>query len=232
MKKILTAILLIVVAAAAGSFGKSASAGEWATLFNGKDIKSWEQKGGKATYQVEDGCLVGTTKPNTPNTFLCPPKKYGDFELTFDVQCDPALNSGVQIRSISSADEIPAGLSKADAVKAKKRADGKSLFGPQVEIAANGNAAAVWFEGVGGWLLAPKPEVTNKAYKKDGWNSYRVLAKGETIQVWVNGTKISDGKDTRTHFTKGRLGFQVHGVGQKTEPLSVRWKNIRIREIE
>ena len=83
-----------------------------------------------------------------------------------------------------------------------------------------------------GELLAPKPEVTNKVYKKEGWNSYRVLVKGEHIQVWVNGTKISDGKDTRTHFAKGRLGFQVHGVGKKTEPLSVRWKNIKIREVE
>ncbi|MCP4512762.1 MAG: DUF1080 domain-containing protein [Fuerstiella sp.] len=231
MKITLTAILLLAVVTTV-PFGKSASAGEWATIFNGRDIEGWEKKGGEATYKVEDGCIVGTTKPRTPNTFLCPPKSYGDFELTFDVQCDEALNSGVQIRSISSADEIPAGLSEKDEEKAKKKADGKSLFGPQVEIAANGNAAGVWFEGVGGWLLAPKPEVTNKAYQKDDWNAYRVLAKGETIQVWVNGTKISDGKDTRTHFTKGRLGFQVHGVGQKTEPLSVRWKNIRIRDVE
>ncbi|MDG2130042.1 MAG: DUF1080 domain-containing protein [Fuerstiella sp.] len=231
MKITLTAILLLAVVTTV-PFGKSASAGEWATIFNGRDIEGWEKKGGEATYKVEDGCIVGTTKPRTPNTFLCPPKSYGDFELTFDVQCDEALNSGVQIRSISSADEIPAGLSEKDEEKAKKKADGKSLFGPQVEIAANGNAAGVWFEGVGGWLLAPKPEVTNKAYQKDDWNAYRVLTKGETIQVWVNGTKISDGKDTRTHFTKGRLGFQVHGVGQKTEPLSVRWKNIRIRDVE
>jgi hypothetical protein len=232
MTNVMKVIVFTIVSAAVSSFATTASADEWTTLFNGKDIKGWEKKGGEASYMIEDGCIVGTTKPNTPNTFLCPPKKYGDFELTFDVQCDPALNSGVQIRSISSVDEIPAGLSEADAAKAKKRADGKTLFGPQVEIAANGNAAAVWFEGVGGWLLAPKPEVTKKAYKKDGWNSYRVLAKGEHIRVWVNGTKISDGKDTRTHFTKGRLGFQVHGVGQKTEPLSVRWKNIRIREVE
>ena len=226
MKKmiLLTAVVIL--------FGMNVSAGEWATIFNGKDIEGWEKKSGEATYKVEDGCIVGTTKPRTPNTFLCPPKKYGDFELTFDVKCDPALNSGVQIRSISNADEVPDSLSEKDAVKAKKRADGRSLFGPQVEIAANGNAAAVWFEGVGGWLLAPKREITNKVYKRDGWNKYRVFAKGEHIQVWVNGTLISDGKDTRTHFTKGRLGFQVHGVGGKTEPLSVRWKDIKIREVE
>jgi hypothetical protein len=232
MSKMSKNFLIAIMAASVSMFVSTANAAEWTTLFNGKDIKGWEKKGGEASYQVEDGCIVGTTKPNTPNTFLCPPKSYSDFELTFEVKCDPALNSGVQIRSISSADEIPAGLSEKDAAKAKKKADGKSLFGPQVEIAANGNAAGVWFEGVGGWLLAPKPEVTNKVYKDDGWNKYRVLAKGETIQVWVNGTLISDGKDTRTHFTKGRLGFQVHGVGQKPEPLSVRWKNIMIREVE
>ena len=213
-------------------FSLSATAGEWETLFNGKDIASWEKKGGIATYKVEDGCIVGTTKPNTPNTFLCPPKKYGDFELTFDVKCDPALNSGVQIRSISNKDEVPTTLEGADKKKALNRANGKSLFGPQVEIAANGNAAGVWFEGVGGWLLKPKPEITNKVYKKNDWNSYRILVKGEHIQVWVNGTQISDGKETRTHFENGRLGFQVHGVGKKKEPLSVRWKNIKIRTVE
>ena len=232
MSKISKIFLIAIMAASVSMFVSTANAAEWTALFNGKDIKGWEKKGGEASYKVEDGCIVGTTKPNTPNTFLCPPKSYSDFELTFEVKCNPALNSGIQIRSISDADEIPAGLSEKDAEKAKKKADGKSLFGPQVEIAANGNAAGIWFEGVGGWLLAPKPEVANKAYKNDGWNKYRVLAKGETIQVWVNGTLISDGKDTRTHFTKGRLGFQVHGVGQKTEPLAVHWKNIMIREVE
>ena len=226
MKKMTVTALLVLL------FSVTATAGEWETLFNGKDIDNWEKKGGAATYKVEDGCIVGTTKPNTPNTFLCPPKKYGDFELTFDVKCDPALNSGVQIRSISNKDEVPATLEGADKKKALNKANGKSLFGPQVEIAANGNAAGVWFEGVGGWLLDPKPELTNKTYKKTDWNSYRVLVKGEHIQVWVNGTQISDGKDTRTHFKNGRLGFQVHGVGKRTEPLSVRWKNIKIRTVE
>ena len=232
MRNFLMVYLVIVVTTASIAFGNNATAAEWTTIFNGKDITGWEKKGGDATYKVEDGCLVGTTKPNTPNTFLCPPKTYGDFELTFEVLCDTALNSGVQIRSISDLDEVPTGLSAPDLVKAKKKADGKSLFGPQVEIAANGNAAAVWFEGVGGWLLDPKTEITNKVYKRDGWNSYRILAQGEHIQVWLNDTKISDGKDARSHFAAGRLGFQVHGIGKKTETLSVRWKNIKIREIE
>ena len=161
MKKLMRLTILSVLVAIVSSNGTNVSAAEWNTIFNGKDIKGWEKKGGEADYRVEDGCIVGTTKPKTPNTFLCPPKKYGNFELIFEVKCDPALNSGVQIRSISSTDEFPAGLSEADVMKAKGKTDGKSLIGPQVEIAANGNAAGVWFEGVGGWLLAHKKEIGN-----------------------------------------------------------------------
>ena len=106
MGNLLLVIIVIVVAVVATAFGNNATAGEWDSIFNGKDIKGWKKKGGDATYNVEDRRLVGTTKSNTPNTFLCPPKTYGKFELTFEAQCDEALNSGVQIRSISAVDEV------------------------------------------------------------------------------------------------------------------------------
>ena len=110
MKNTVAALWVIAMAIAVSAFGKNAGADEWVSLFNGKDIEGWEQKGGEATYKVEDGCIVGTTKPRTPNSFLCPQNSYGDFELTFDVKCDEDLNSGVQIRSTSNAAHIPAGL--------------------------------------------------------------------------------------------------------------------------
>ena len=37
--------------------------------------------------------------PNTPNSFLCTEKEYGDFVLELEFKVDPALNSGVQVRS-------------------------------------------------------------------------------------------------------------------------------------
>lgn len=203
----------------------------WTEVFNGKDLKGWSRKGGQAKYEVENGVLLGTSQPNTQNTFLCPAQQYGDFELTFEVKCDAELNSGVQIRSIDNPARVPAGLSEADRKRALGRVSTGSLCGPQVEIAANGNAGGVYFEGVGGWLLSPKPAVTNPVYQRDGWNAYRVVAKGPRIQVWINGTKISDDDETRTHMRKGYLGFQVHAVGKRTEPLQVRWRNIRIREL-
>src|SRR5262245_4975477 len=72
---------------------------EWTSLFNGKDLDGWVQKGGKADYKVEEGAIVGRSVPKTANSFLCTKKDYGDFVLELEFKVHPALNSGVQIRS-------------------------------------------------------------------------------------------------------------------------------------
>ena len=79
---------------------------------------------GTATYQVEEGAIVGKTKPGSPNSFLCTDKLYGDFEMTFDVKVHDRLNSGVQIRSQTKGG--PTGR----------------VNGPQVEIEASGAKGA------------------------------------------------------------------------------------------
>ena len=74
-------------------------------LFDGKSIDGWKVRNGTASYVVEDGVIVGTTAKGSPNSFLSPPKEYSDFILEFETLCDPALNSGVQIRSHEYARE-------------------------------------------------------------------------------------------------------------------------------
>src|SRR5215469_7121958 len=73
--------------------------GGWVSLFNGKDLDGWEQHGGNAKYRAEDGQIIGTTVPNTGNSFLCTKKDYADFILELEFKVHPKLNSGVQIRS-------------------------------------------------------------------------------------------------------------------------------------
>ena len=193
-----------------GPSAESPAAGEWIELFNGKDINGWEQHGGKANYKVEDGAILGTSVPNTQNTFLCTKQRFGDFELEFDVMVDPRLNSGVQIRSN---------------IKEKDR-----VWGPQVEIELGpGEAGYIYGEATGRGWLSPKqePKVT---LKKDEWNHYRVVAQGNNIKTWINGQQVADLTDDKMS-TEGIIGLQVHGVGKKEEPLWVKWKDIRIREL-
>jgi hypothetical protein len=48
----------------------------WQTLFNGKDLSGWVQRNGKASYEVKNGIIIGTTVPDQPNSFLCTDKDY------------------------------------------------------------------------------------------------------------------------------------------------------------
>ena len=75
-------------------------AAEWQPLFDGKTLDAFTQRGGEAKYHIEGNEIVGTSVPNTPNSFMCT-KDYGDFVLEYEFKVHPALNSGVQIRSQS-----------------------------------------------------------------------------------------------------------------------------------
>ncbi|MEX2243298.1 MAG: DUF1080 domain-containing protein [Fimbriimonadaceae bacterium] len=187
----------------------------WADLFDGKTLDAFVKKGGSAEYRVEGGEIVGTTVANTPNTFLCTKKDYGDFELTFEVKVHNELNSGVQIRSHSVQ-----GYQKG------------TVFGYQVEIDPTTRAysGGIYDEARRGWLddLSDNP-AGQKAFKGGEWNAYRVLADGDHIQVWVNGVKTADVRDDMDRF--GFIGLQVHGVGDRADKMEVRWRNLRIRDM-
>lgn len=188
--------------------------GDWESLFNGKDLQGWEQKNGLAKYYVEDGCIVGKSMPNSPNSFLCSTRDYGDFELWFEVKVDAALNSGVQIRSHS----LPS------------YQNGR-VHGYQVEIAVDGFSGGIYDEARRGKFLNADPatDKIKNLVKDNQWAEYRVLCKGDHIQVWVNGVQVTDLHDGMT--ASGFIGLQVHGVGERKEPLFVRWRNLRLREV-
>lgn len=196
----------------------------WVSLFDGKTLKGWVQKNGTATYRVEDGAIVGRTSEGSPNSFLCTEKEFGDFELEFEVKCDDRLNSGVQIRSKTKP--VP---------KGSKARFGR-VYGPQVEIEASpGEAGYIYGEATGrGWLTPPEARKPHSFFKNGQWNHYRVVAKGPRIQVWLNGHKVSDLVDEEIYKThpKGFIGLQVHAVPRGAGPYEVRWRNIRIRDLD
>ena len=52
---------------------------------------------------------------------------------------------------------------------------------------------------------------------------------GRSIRTIVDGMVISDFRDALS--LKGIIGLQVHDVGDNQTPFQVRWKNIRLREL-
>jgi hypothetical protein len=185
----------------------------WLSIFNGVNLDGWEQINGTAKYEVQDGTVLGTTAQGSPNSFLCTKKHYADFELEFEVKVDPRLNSGVQFRSNSFKDY-----------------QNGRVHGYQVEIATD-NAGRIYDEARRGrWLdETPPSEEARTAFKVNEWNAYKVACSGESIKTWLNGVPIVNIKDSMTK--SGFIGLQVHSFGG--DPAAqVRWKNIRIKELE
>ncbi len=203
--------MLILLAASLSTFAQPKG---WQKLFNGKDLTGFKQLNGKAKYEVVNGELVGTTVPIEPNSFLTTEKDYGDFVLEYELKVDTSMNSGVQIRSHSTADY-----------------NNGRVHGYQVEIdpSARQWSGGIYDEAGRGWLynLENNPE-GKKAFKNNQWNKYRVEAIGNTIRTWINGiptAHLVDDKDP-----SGFIAFQVHGIGAKaTAGKQVRWKNIFIK---
>ncbi|WKK65897.1 3-keto-disaccharide hydrolase [Lutimonas zeaxanthinifaciens] len=186
----------------------------WRNLFDGKTLNGWSVIGGNASYEVIDGSIVGTSTPNTPNTFLRSDEIYGDFILELDYKVDPKLNSGIQIRS-NSID------SYRNAV----------VHGYQIEIDPSERAwsAGIYDEQRRGWLVPLTNNPTaQKAFKQNQWNHYRIEAIGDTMKTWINGVPAAYLIDDMT--SEGFIGLQVHGIGtdREKEGTQVTWKNVKI----
>ena len=198
-------------------------------IFDGKTLKGWVQEGGKADYKVEDGAVVGTAVPKTPNSFLCTRKQYGDFVLELEFKVDPSLNSGVQIRSHVYEKDTTV------EIRGKKREKkAGTVYGYQVEIDPSERAytGGVYDEARRGWLNDLKGnEAARKAFRQGKWNKFRIICKGDSIKTWVNGVPAADLKDSMT--SRGFIALQVHGVGKRKDRVGkqVRWRNIRLKEL-
>ncbi len=210
---ILAALIALGLGGCAG--GPAAAPGGWVSLFDGRTLEGWAQRGGKAEYRAERGTILGVTRPDQPNSFLCTERHYSDFELEFEFKLDPRVNSGVQFRSNSLA----------------AYQDGR-VHGYQVELDPGERAwtGGIYDEGRRGWIgsLENNP-AARAAFKQGEWNHVRLVARGDSIRTWVNGVAAADLNDSMT--ASGFIALQVHGVGALAEPLEVRWRNLRLREL-
>ena len=208
------------------------------SLFNGKDLAGWTQRGGKAKYAVEGDEIVGTSVLNTPNSFLCTDKTFGNFSLEFDFKVDPRLNSGVQIRS-----ECFDAPKEVEWQGRKIGVPAGRVHGYQIEIDPEPKKDRWWSgglydEGRRGWLYPGESGGDAKAFTAQGrklfrqgdWNHIRVEALGDSIKTWLNGTPCADVRDGLT--PRGFIALQVHGIGKDSqkEGAQVRWRNLKIRE--
>ena len=175
-------------------------------IFNGKNLDGWIVHGSEKWY-VDEGELICESGPNEKYGYLSTAKFYNDFILTLDFKQESNGNSGVFFRS---------------------RIEGTKISGWQVEVAPPKNNTGGIYESYGrGWLIKPDLRKDN-ILKMGKWNHMKIKVVGSSVITWLNGTKMVELDDKQIGQGKGAIALQIHDGGG----IKVRWKNIRIEELE
>ncbi len=162
-------------------------------LFNGRDLSGWETSG-NARWFVEDGMLVGTQGENNAPGDLFTTDTYGDFLVTVTYRTEWPCNSGLWFRYQS-----PKKAYQADILEYKNpECYSGTLYCPgKMFLAMNEDKSIV---------------------DREGWNTIKVHAEGDHLQVWINGHQVADVHDDTTD--SGKIGFQVH-PGDEFGPMKI-----------
>lgn len=203
------------------------------SLFDGKTLEGWD--GDPRFWSVKDGAITGQTTPDNPtesNTFLVWREgTVADFQLDLDFRLVGG-NSGIQYRS----KEIDP--------------DRWIIGGYQADFDASGKYAGILYEERGRGILAMtgdkvvigedgkkkvvgqvgEAEEIRAAVKKDAWNHYTIIARGNRLIHKINGVvtvEVIDNQIDKRRMS-GLLALQVH----QGPPMTVQFKDIELTRLD
>jgi len=207
--QVMTCVLLWVVAGAAAA----PAAGQWTALFDGKTLDGWTNPYDWGKAWVEDGEI---RLQADKKFFLLTKDTYRDFIFEAEIKMpEGKSNSGFMFRCHQQPNRV---------------------WGYQAEVDPSDRqwSGGLYDEGRRGWLHPIRGDAdsvttfvakTKGAFKRDGWNRYRVHCVGPHIRITVNGVLTTDTVDTTDRA--GYLAIQHHGEKGKI----YRFRNIRVREL-
>jgi 3-keto-disaccharide hydrolase len=240
MKLLLSIIAISVLTLVASAAEKK--------IFNGRDLTGWE--GNPKLWSVQDGAITGKTGEDADtkikhNTFLVwKDGTVGDFELTLKYRIEKG-NSGIQYRSkLQSPGEFGpiVGGYQADFEAGKTYSGilyeerGRGILaqrGQQTKIVAQSKSPsdpkAKDFKVEVAGSVGDSNEI-QAAIKNEDWNEYKVVAKGNHLEHYINGKKTVDvtDEDSANAAKDGILALQIH-VGP---PMVVQFKDIFLKDLK
>ena len=237
--KILPALILSAVGCviSLSALADDSEAG-FQSMFNGTDLTGWD--GNPLLWSVKDGAIVGQTTAEHPaksNTFLIWTNGApSDFELRTSFRITPHndtgfANSGIQFRSQildpsywvvgGYQADMEAGPNYTGTLYEERRTRGTMASRGQVVIwDKDGNKRVVGSLGTA--------EELGALIKKEDWNDYTIIAKGNHIQEFINGRETVDVTDEceAKAAKSGVIALQLHAGA----PMEVEFKNLRIKQ--
>lgn len=190
------------------------SDGGWQALFDGKTLTGWVNpyEWGKVWVEKGEIRLQADKK-----FFLATEKPYRDFIFEAEIKMpEGKSNSGFMFRCHQRLNRV---------------------YGYQAEVDPSDRqwSGGLYDEGRRGWLHPRSNDAesaqafvkaTQGAFKRDGWNRYRIHCVGNNLRIYVNGVLTTDYFDATDR--QGYIAIQHHGEKGKI----YRFRNLRIRELK
>jgi hypothetical protein len=206
-------------AATAESAGSAPNQAEFTSLFNGENLDGWhrhenlpgDQVGGEWT--VENGAIVGDQDPPGHGGFLVTDASYENYVLEMETNLDYPVDSGIFLRVGETGESHQVTL----------------------DYRPEGTIGAVYMAYLQGFV-----DTTNvkDQFLEDEWNDLKVRIEGHPprIRFWLNGEKVTDFQHTEETVEgaprTGSIGLQVHPGESYEAGNKVRFRDIRIRELD
>lgn len=205
------------------------------SLFDGRTLAGWE--GNPQLWRVRDGAITGEIHAGASlakNEFLYwTGGQLHDFEFTLEFRLTghPSANSGVQVRSQKLPDahaagyqiDIDHGARYLGAIYDEHT--GRRMLaerGVRTSIAPDGRR---WHD-----KFAEPADLRSIAKPPGEWNSYRILAIGPHLEVWLNGVRTAVLEDHQNQHAdhSGLLALQLHsGPG----PATIQFRHLHLAHL-
>jgi lysophospholipase L1-like esterase len=188
-------------------------------IFDGRDLAGWHisqvnHHGNTQGWTATDGILTGTQDKPGNGGIVLTDRKYRDFEVSLDLNPDYGCDSGLFLRST-------------------EKGEAYQVLIDYLDGGAVGGIYGEALKDVHGYV----PPRWHEVWKNGQWNHLRARIEGDVphIQVWLNGIKVTDWRDTANHLpngaTDGMIALQVHGGNRWIPGEKHRFRNIVVREL-
>jgi len=222
----LAPVCLLIVGGLSGTSRGDESEEAFVSIFSGHDLFGWEGEPG--WWYVEDGAITAQSTPDKP----CKKHTYliwrgggpGDFELRLEYRLVGG-NSGIQFRSREVPDWDTNGY-QAD-MDATGEWTGALFEHARGGIALRGERVVVEENGTRHVTKIGDPAQLLHKVRSNDWNDYRIVAKGESIALKINGFLMAHVIDRQRGQAarRGIIALQLH----PGPPMKVQFRNLRIR---
>ena len=166
-------------------------------IFNGTGLEGWKIQGA-AYWTVADGVLKGESDDKKQNSVLWTEKSYKDFTVELDFKFSGDIDSGIFLRHEN--EQIQIGTSRS----LKRDLTGSPYIGSKRGYPQEASGV-------------------KELLKPDDWNHMKIVAKGNTYTVSLNGKQVIE-YVSDTAKESGPVGLQIHpGVKMKIE-----FKNVTV----